>query len=81
MINTNGIRIADDDQFVDRLNDNMPGIEIYLQFDSFKPNVLQKLRGKDLSVKRQKALDQLEKYNIHTTLVVTLERGQNDDEI
>tara|TARA_Y100001970_G_scaffold137241_1_gene168925 strand:- start:80 stop:1498 length:1419 start_codon:yes stop_codon:yes gene_type:complete len=81
MINTNGIRIANDDQFVDRLNDNMPGIEIYLQFDSFKPNVLQKLRGKDLSVKRQKALDKLEKYNIHTTLVVTLERGQNDDEI
>ena len=81
MINTNGIRIADDKGFAERLNDYMPGIEIYLQFDSFKPHVLTKLRGKDLSAKRQKALEKLEKFNIHSTLVVTLERGQNDDEI
>ena len=48
---------------------------------TFKPDVLTKLRGKDLSAKRQKALEKLEKFNIHSTLVVTLERGQNDDEI
>ena len=33
MINTNGIRIANDDDFIERLNNYMPGIEIYLQFD------------------------------------------------
>ena len=44
MINTNGIKIANDDKFVERLNKYMPGIEIYLQFDSFKQSVLKKLR-------------------------------------
>ena len=81
MINTNGIRLADDNEFAERLNHYMPGIEVYLQFDSFRPGVQKKLRGKDLSDKKQKALNKLEKLNIHTTLVATLERGQNDDEI
>jgi len=80
MINTNGIKIANDDQFVTRLNEYMPGIEIYLQFDSFKQNVLKKLRGEDLRNKRDKALEKLNHFNIHTTLVATIERGQNDDE-
>ena len=81
MINTNGIRIADDDEFAEQLNKYMPGIEIYLQFDSFKSTVLTKLRGKDLRNKRSRALEKLNKFNIHTTLVATIERGQNDDEI
>ena len=81
MINTNGIRIADDDSFIEKLNDYMPGIEVYLQFDSFKSTVLTKLRGKDLQDKRKKALEKLNQLNIHTTLVATIERGQNNDEI
>ena len=80
MINTNGIKIANDHQFVKRLNEYMPGIEIYLQFDSFKQNVLEKLRGEDLRGKRDKALEELNHFNIHTTLVTTIERGQNNDE-
>ena len=81
MINTNGIRIANDQDFVKRLNDYMPGIEVYLQFDSFKPSVLKKLRGENLKIKRGIALEKLNKYNIHTSLVVTVERNQNNDEI
>ena len=81
MINTNGIRIANDPEFVNRLSDYMPGIEIYLQFDSFKSEVLKKIRGEDLRNKRNLALKILNKYNIHTSLVVTIERNQNNDEI
>ena len=81
MINTNGIKIATDDSFTERLNEYMPGIEIYLQFDSFKSSVLTKLRGKDLQDNRKKALEKLNQLNIHTTLVATIERGQNNDEI
>jgi len=80
MINTNGIKIANDHKFVKRLNEYMHGIEIYLQFDSFKQNVLEKLRGEDLRGKRDKALEELNHFNIHTTLVATIERGQNNDE-
>lgn len=81
MLNTNGIRIAKDEKFVERLATYMPDFEIYLQFDSFKQNTLEILRGQDLRETRLKALENLNKYNLSTTLVVTLQRGLNDDEI
>jgi uncharacterized radical SAM superfamily Fe-S cluster-containing enzyme len=81
MVNTNGIRIAQDPGFAERLATYMPDFEIYLQFDSFKPEVLQVLRGKDLSEIRHKALEKLNELNLSTTLVVTVQKGLNDDEI
>lgn len=81
MINTNGIRIAQDAEFVERLAAYGPGIEVYLQFDSFKPEALQDLRGADLRRIRAEALDALECRGISTTLVMTVKRGVNDDEI
>ena len=81
MLNTNGIRIAKDEKFVERLATYMPDFEVYLQFDSFKQNALEILRGQDLRETRTKALENLNKYNLSTTLVVTLQRGLNDDEI
>lgn len=81
MLNTNGIRIAKDIHFVEKLATYMPDFEIYLQFDSFKPEVLQKLRGEDLSEVRKKAIAHLNQFNISTTLVITLQKGENDDEI
>ncbi len=81
MVNTNGIRIANDYLFAEKLASYMPDFEIYLQFDSFRPEVLQQLRGKDLTHVRMKALEHLNKLNLSTTLVVTLQNGLNDDEI
>ncbi|MBF4518392.1 radical SAM protein [Flavobacterium sp. ANB] len=81
MVNTNGIRIAKDIKFVETLASYMPDFEIYLQFDSFKPEVLEKLRGEDLTEVRKKAIENLNQFNISTTLVITLQKGQNDDEI
>jgi len=81
MINTNGIRIAKDRNFCDRLSQYKPGIEIYLQFDSFEKSTLEELRGVDLREIREKAIAHLNKYNISTTLVVTLKKGLNDSEI
>ena len=81
MVNTNGIRIAKDEVFVKRLASYMPDFEIYLQFDSFKKEALEKLRGEDLREVRQKAIEYLNKYNLSTTLVVTLQKGLNTDEI
>jgi len=81
MVNTNGIRIAKDEEFVKRLASYMPDFEIYLQFDSFKPTALKQLRGEDLTDIRRKAIDNLNKFNLSTTLVVTLQKELNDDEI
>lgn len=81
MVNTNGIRIAKDIEFTRQLASYQPDFEIYLQFDSFKPEALQQLRGKDLAEVRIKALEHLNQFNLATTLVVTLQKGVNDDEI
>jgi uncharacterized radical SAM superfamily Fe-S cluster-containing enzyme len=81
MVNTNGIRIAQEEDFVRRLADSMPDGEVYLQFDSFEREVLMELRGADLRNVRQKALEYLNRYNISTTLVVTLKKGLNDGEV
>ena len=81
MLNTNGIRIANDDGFAERLASYLPDFEIYLQFDSFKPWALELLRGKDLTEVRKRAIDKLNALNLSTTLVVTLQLGVNDDEI
>lgn len=81
MINTNGLRLAREPGFAERLAGYMPGFEVYLQFDSLKRDALMALRGADLTRVRIEALEALERNNISTTLVVTLKKGVNDDEI
>ena len=87
MINTNGIKISQSKDFCEKLKTydgsgtDSPGVEIYLQFDSFKKEALIKLRGEDLSEIKSKCLEKLNKFNIHTTLVATIEKGLNDDEL
>ena len=81
MINTNGIRIAREPGFAERLAEFMPGFEVYLQFDSLKRDALMDLRGADLSRVRIEALQNLERLGVSTTLVVTVKKGVNDAEI
>jgi uncharacterized radical SAM superfamily Fe-S cluster-containing enzyme len=81
MVNTNGIRIAQGEDFVKRIADDYPDLEVYLQFDSFERNPLMELRGADLRTTRMRALEMLNRYDISTTLVVTLKKGLNDSEV
>ena len=81
MINTNGLRIAREPDFVARLAEHKRGLEVYLQFDSLEREALMNLRGADLRRVRQQALENLERHGISTTLVVTVKRGVNDHEI
>ncbi len=81
MLNTNGLRIANDPGFAERLASYQPDFEVYLQFDSFRPSVLSCMRGKDLTKVREKAIANLNRVGLSTTLVCTLQRDQNDDEM
>ena len=56
MVNTNGIRIAQDEEFAKRLAGFMPQFELYLQFDSLQRETVMRLRGADLREIREKAL-------------------------
>lgn len=81
MLNTNGIRIARDEAFAQRLATYAPDFEIYLQFDSFRDAVLEQMRGASLTSIRERALQQLNRLNLSTTLVVTVQKHLNDDEL
>ena len=81
MLNTNGLRIARDKEFVSKLAELKPGFEVYLQFDSLRAEVHQELRGADLTRIRQQALENLEEFGISTTLVAVIKKGLNEDEV
>jgi uncharacterized radical SAM superfamily Fe-S cluster-containing enzyme len=81
MINTNGIRLAHDVEFVARLADVRQRLEIYLQFDGFSDEVYRQLRGEPLLDIKLRAIDALGEQGIRTTLVTTLQPDVNDDQI
>ena len=78
MLNTNGIRIAQDRAFAERLAEHRQGFEVYLQFDALERGPLMDLRGADLVRIREQALATLNELDISTTLVMTVKRGVND---
>lgn len=79
MVNTNGIRMSMDENFVEHLSRLNP--VVYLQFDGFKKETYQKLRGADLLAAKMKSIDNMEKHGIRIMLVATIQRGVNEDEI
>jgi uncharacterized radical SAM superfamily Fe-S cluster-containing enzyme len=81
MINTNGMRIAQEPDFVARLAEHKRGLEVYLQFDSLQRDALMAIRGADLRRVRQQALENLEHHGISTTLVCVVKKGVNDREM
>ena len=81
MLNTNGIRIANDEKFVERLAQYKEDFEVYLQFDGFRKSTFLTLRAQDMTAVRERALRNLAKHDIPTTLVAVLERGVNEDEV
>jgi uncharacterized radical SAM superfamily Fe-S cluster-containing enzyme len=81
MLNTNGIQIAKTPGLAERLAAFLPGFEIYLQFDSLRREPYQVLRGQDLLDTKLKAIERLNEVGLSTTLVTTLKKGLNDDEL
>ena len=81
MLNTNGIRIANDPAFVASLAEMKRGFEVYLQFDALSKEALQTMRGVDLRRVHERVLANLDAAGISTTLVATVRKGVNDSEI
>ena len=81
MVNTNGVRIAQEDGFAERLKSIGPGFEVYLQFDSLSDDALMELRGAHLGRIRRHALERLEAAGVSTTLVCAVRHGVNDGEV
>jgi uncharacterized radical SAM superfamily Fe-S cluster-containing enzyme len=81
LLNTNGVRLARDDALLAYLADHHDRIELYLQFDGFRPSTWRHHRGADLSALKRRAIQRISEGGIFTTLVMTAALGVNDDEI
>jgi uncharacterized radical SAM superfamily Fe-S cluster-containing enzyme len=80
MLNTNGRRIARDDDFLAELADIRPAI--YFQFDGFEPATYGRLRGEpNLLNEKLRALDRLAEAGCLVVLVPAVERGVNEHEL
>ena len=79
-INTNGIRLAEDEDFVKRLADADLDI-VFMQFDGTDDEVYRALRGRDLFETKKRAIDNCEKYGLSVTLVPTVVKGINDKKL
>ena len=79
MINTNGVRIAKDDRFLEALAKLKPSI--YFQFDGLEDQTYRAIRGEDLLETKLKALDRLAEAELDVALVAAVERGINDHEV
>ena len=81
IVNTNGIRIARDDRFLERLARLRDRVEIYLQFDGFELETHLYHRGEDLREVKTEAIRRLTSERIFTTLACAVARDVNDREV
>ena len=72
MINTNGIRFARDRDFLDAVARYRDRLEIYLQFDGFRDETYESLRGEPLAETKRQAIEAFGEVGLRTTLVLSL---------
>ena len=78
MVNTNGLRIANDPDWFARFAALRP--LIYLQFDGLTDETYQVIRGEPLLETKLRALDRLAEADLHVVLVAAIERDVNEHE-
>lgn len=72
LLNTNGIRIANDDAFLERLAAYRDRVEVYLQYDGQREDVQRTMRGQDLRDVKARAVSRLSSARVFTTLVMVV---------
>ncbi|KRC62062.1 radical SAM protein [Agromyces sp. Root81] len=81
LLNSNGLRIAQDDALVETLRRHRERVEVYLQYDGESAEASAFHRGADIRRFKERALERLSAAGVFTTLTMTAALGVNDDEI
>ena len=81
VVNTNGLRLAQSPALVETLAAHKERVELYFSFSSFRASGHEHFYGRDLRREKTDALEKAAAAGLFTTLVPTVERGVNDDEI
>lgn len=79
-LNTNGIRLAEDLNFVEELAE--AGLSfVFMQFDGTSDEVYKALRGRSLLAIKERAIENCNRFNLGVTLVPTIVPKVNTEEI
>lgn len=78
-ISTNGLQLLRDSQLVNALQNH--DALVALQFDGFRPQTYQALRGEDVLAQKKQIIELLDSAGISYSLVATIAGGVNDDEV
>lgn len=79
-VNSNGLRLASDRAYVERLAD--AGVSsVFLQFDGFDDGIYQSLRGRALLAQKLEAIKNCDDTGLGVVLVPTLIKGKNTHSI
>lgn len=81
LINTNGLRLYQSRELVECIAAHRDRVELYFSFSSFRADVQERLYGRDLRTEKRGALERAQEAGIFVTLVPTVERGVNEQEI
>ena len=81
LLNTNGLRIAQDDELLALLTRHRERVEVYLQYDGESADASTYHRGADIRRFKERALERLSAAGVFTTLTMTAALDVNDDEI
>jgi uncharacterized radical SAM superfamily Fe-S cluster-containing enzyme len=78
LINTNGVRLANEDAFLDFVATYRHRAEIYLQYDGQRSTTHRALRGIDLQAIKTRVVQRLSQTRLFTTLVMTVTKENAD---
>jgi len=79
-VNTNGIRLANEDGYAQELAD-AGATAVYLQFDGLRAESYERIREVDLTEEKAGAIDACREADLPVVLVPTVVPGVNDDEM
>ncbi|MCP4154262.1 MAG: radical SAM protein [bacterium] len=77
-MNTNGLRLAEDETLAEKLKD--AGVQLVLSLDTLNPDTSKIIHGADITAAKRKALDIVEKLDIPTTILHVCIKGINHTE-
>ena len=74
LVNTNGIRLANEDALLGVIAGLRDRVEVYLQYDGQRKETHERMRAVDLTEIKKRAVERLSGQRIFTTLVMTVDR-------
>jgi 7,8-dihydro-6-hydroxymethylpterin dimethyltransferase len=78
-MNSNGLRLARDEDFCRALADL--GVYVVLSFDTLRHDLAEMIHGRDIVAEKLRALENLQRFGIGATLLNVMIRGVNEGEI